>query len=153
MVVYPAGGGTGLVGMWKAFAELESLGWIGPRRPRMVAVQAEGCSPLVHAFQTGASRTEPWQNAHTLAAGLRVPNVFADRLILGLLRESGGMALAVSDAEILSARDEMARVEGVLACPEGAATLAGLQHLVKEDWVHRDESIVLFNTGTGLKNI
>jgi threonine synthase len=153
VVIYPTGGGTGLVGMWKAFAELEALGWIGPKRPRMVAVQASGCAPLVRAFQNGAQRTRTWQNAHTLAAGLRVPSVFADRLILRLLRDSRGTAFAVSDAEILEAQSEMARAEGVLPCPEGAATLAGLHHLVNNGWVQPDEMVVLFNTGTGLKYI
>jgi len=153
VIIYPTGGGTGVVGMWKAFAELETLGWIGSKRPRMVTVQADGCAPVVRAFESGAERIETWQNAHTLAAGLRVPNVFADRLILRALRESGGTALAVSDAEILKAQREMAQAEGVLACPEGAATLAGLCHLVTNGWVHPDEMVVLFNTGTGLKYI
>ncbi len=153
VIIYPTGGGTGLVGMWKAFAELEALGWIGPERPRMVAVQAAGCAPLVRAFQGGAQRAEPWQNAATLASGLRVPVVFADRLILAILRDSHGTALAVSDDEILAAQGGMARTEGVLACPEGAATLAGLRHLVDNGWVHQDEKVVLFNTGTGLKYI
>ena len=153
VVVYPTGGGTGLVGMWKAFAEMESLGWIGSKRPRMVAVQADGCAPVVHAFQRGMDRTETWKNAHTLAAGLRVPNAFADRLILRALRESRGTALTVSDAEILEAQREMAQAEGVLACPEGAATLAGLRHLVGSGWIQSDETVVLFNTGTGLKYI
>jgi threonine synthase len=151
VIVFPTGGGTGLVGMWKAFAELETLGWIGPKRPRMVTVQADGCAPVVRAFQSGAERTETWQNAHTLAAGLRVPNPFADRLILRALRDSGGTALAVSDAEILEAHREMAQTEGLLACPEGAATLAGLRHLVINAWVQSGETVVLFNTGTGLK--
>jgi len=153
VVLYPTGGGTGLVGMWKAFAELQALGWIGPKRPRMVTVQADGCAPVVRAFQRGAQRTETWQNAHTLAAGLRVPNTFADRLILRALRESCGTALAVSDAEISDAQREMAQAEGLLACPEGAATLAGLRHLVKNGWVQPDETVVLFNTGSGLKYI
>ncbi len=153
VIIYPTGGGTGLVGMWKAFAELESLGWIGSKRPRMVTVQADGCAPVVRAFQAGAQRTETWQNAHTLAAGLRVPNAFADRLILRALRESGGTALAVSDKEIVTAQIEMAHAEGLLACPEGAASLAGLRHLVKNRWVQSDETVVLFNTGTGLKYI
>jgi threonine synthase len=108
---------------------------------------------VVCAFKNGAQRTEIWQNAHTLAAGLRVPNAFADRLILRALRESGGTALSVSDAEILEAQREMARAEGLLACPEGAATLAGLHHLVRNGWVQPDETVVLFNTGTGLKYI
>jgi threonine synthase len=153
VVIYPTGGGTGLVGMWKAFAELEAMGWIGPKRPRMVTIQADGCAPVVRAFQSGAQRTEPWQNAHTLAAGLRVPNAFADRLILRALRESGGTARAVTDVEILEAQHEMAQAEGLLACPEGAATLAGLRHLARNGWVQPDETIVLFNTGTGLKYI
>ncbi len=153
VVIYPTGGGTGLVGMWKAFAEMESLGWIGPKRPHMVAVQAEGCAPVVRAFQGDMERTEPWQDAHTLAAGLRVPNPFADRLILRALRESRGTAVAVSDAEILEAQREMAHAEGILACPEGAATLAGLHHLVRSSWIKSGETVVLFNTGTGLKYI
>jgi len=153
VVLYPTGGGTGLVGMWKAFAEMEALGWIGPKRPRMVTVQADGCAPVVRAFQDGAERTGTWQNAHTLAAGLRVPTVFADRLILRALRESRGTALAVSDAEILEAQREMAQVEGLLPCPEGAATLAGLHHLIVTGWVQPEETVVLFNTGTGLKYI
>jgi threonine synthase len=151
VIVYPTGGGTGLVGMWKAFAELESMGWIGSERPRMVVVQAEGCAPVVQAFQSGALRTAAWQNAHTIAAGLRVPVVFADRLILGCLRDSHGTALAVSDTEITRAQKEMAQKEGVLAAPEGAATWAGLQHLLRDGWVQPDESIILFNTGSGLK--
>jgi threonine synthase len=151
VIIYPTGGGTGLVGMWKAFSELKSLGWIAPGLPRMVAVQAEGCAPVVRAFASGAVRTETWQDARTLAAGLRVPNVFADRLVLGVLRESRGTALAVSDAGILQAQKEIAQTEGILACPEGAATLAGLRHLVDNGWIQSDESVVLFNTGTGLK--
>ncbi len=153
VIFYPTGGGTGLVGMWKAFAELEALGWIGPKRPRMVSVQAEGCAPVVRAFQQGAARTEPFQNAHTLAAGLRVPNAFADRLILRALHESHGTAVAVSDQGILSARDELATSEGLLACPEGAATLAALRVLLAANWLQKNETIVLFNTGTGLKYI
>ena len=151
VIVYPTGGGTGLVGMWKAFSELKSLGWIAPRLPRMVSVQAEGCAPVVRAFASGAMRTETWQDARTLAAGLRVPNVFADRLVLGVLRESRGTALAVSDDEVLQAQNEIAHAEGILACPEGAASLAGLRHLVENGWIQTDESVVLFNTGTGLK--
>jgi threonine synthase len=151
VIVYPTGGGTGLVGMWKAFSELKSMGWIAPRLPRMVSVQAEGCAPVVRAFASGAMQTETWQDARTLAAGLRVPNVFANRLVLGVLRESRGTALAVSDAEILQAQQDIARAEGILACPEGAASLAGLRHLVENGWIQTDESVVLFNTGTGLK--
>jgi threonine synthase len=153
VVIYPTGGGTGLVGMWKAFAELESLGWIDTKRPRMVAVQADGCAPVVRAFQNNAQRTESWENAHTIAAGLRVPNVFADRLILHLLRESRGTAVSVSDEEIVDAQRALAQEEGLLACPEGAATLAGLKNLVKIGWIQPDEMVVLFNTGSGLKYI
>jgi threonine synthase len=151
VIVYPTGGGTGLVGMWKAFAELESLGWIGNHRPRMVSVQAEDCAPIVQAFTSDADRIKPWQNAQTIAAGLRVPVVFADRLVLGALRESKGTALSVSDAEIVQAQKELARSEGILAAPEGAASYAGLQHLLKDGWLQTDEKIVLFNTGNGLK--
>jgi threonine synthase len=151
VIFYPTGGGTGLVGMWKAFSELECLGWIGDRRPRMVSVQAAGCAPIVRAFQTQAERAEIWQNATTLATGLRVPGPYADRLILACLRASNGTALAVTDEEILSAQDEMARREGILAAPEGAACLAGLRRLLKQNWIRRDERVVLFNTGSGLK--
>ena len=153
VIIYPTGGGTGLVGMWKAFAELEALGWIGSKRPRMVSVQAEGCAPLVKAFQNGSLRAEPWENAHTLAVGLRVPVLFADRILLDLLRESRGIALSVNDDEILSAQVELAMQEGILAAPEGAATLAGLKHLVERGWLQTDEKIVLFNTGSGLKYV
>lgn len=151
VVVYPTGGGTGLVGMWKAFSELEALGWIGPKRPRMVSVQASGCAPVVRAFHAGAERAEFWDHAETIAAGLRVPAAFADRLILRALRESGGTAVAVSDEEIVSAQQEIARLEGIFSAPEGAATWAGLKQLQAQGWVSPDERIVLFNTGSGLK--
>jgi threonine synthase len=151
VIVYPTGGGTGLVGMWKAFAELESMGWIGRKRPRMVSIQAEGCAPIVRAFKTGSQRVEPWQNAHTIASGLRVPAVFADRLILRALHESKGTALAVSDAEIIQAQKEIAQLEGIFAAPEGAACWAGLQRLLNIGWVQPNEKIVLYNTGSGLK--
>lgn len=153
VIIYPTGGGTGLVGMWKAFDELEVLGWIDSKRPRMVSVQAAGCAPVVKAFQAGADRTEPWDDAHTLAAGLRVPVVFAGRLILKSLYASHGTALAVGDDEILTAQSQMAHLEGIFAAPEGAATLAGLQALVDQGWVQPHEKIILFNTGTGLKYI
>jgi len=154
VILYPTGGGTGLVGMWKAFQELEALGWIddGPR-PRMVSVQAAGCAPVVRAFQSGAERTEVWQNAQTMAHGLRVPSVFADRLILQALRESGGTALAVDDQKIEDAQKRWAESEGMFTAPEGAATLAALEHLVREGWVQPEEKVVLFNTGSGLKYI
>jgi threonine synthase len=153
VIIYPTGGGTGLVGMWKAFQELEDLGWIGSHRPRMVSIQAEGCAPVVKAFQEHKERCEFWNNAATIASGLRVPSVFADRLILRCLKESGGSAQMVSDKEILAAQDRIARQEGVFCAPEGAATLAGLIKLVNLEWVKTNERIVLFNTGTGLKYI
>lgn len=153
VIIYPTGGGTGLVGMWKAFDELETLGWIGSQRPRMVSVQAEGCAPVVRAFEAGAERTAAWENAHTLAAGLRVPVVFADRLILNTLYESRGSAVSVSDDEILTAQSQMAQMTGIFAAPEGAATLAGLEKLIQKGWIKPDENVVLFNTGSGLKYI
>ena len=151
VIVYPTGGGTGLVGMWKAFAEMEGLGWIGARRPRMVSVQAAGCSPIVRAFEAGSARAVPWPNAETAAAGLRVPAPFADRLILRVIRESQGIALAVSDAEIEAASRELAAAEGLLAAPEGAATWAALRRLAVQGRVGADERVVIFNTGNGLK--
>lgn len=152
VVVYPAGGGTGLVGMWKAFDELEALGWLErPARPRMVAVQAAGCAPIVRAFEAGAERTAFFENASTIAAGLRVPGPFADRLMLRALRDSGGTAVAVSDDALRAAQRRLAAEEGLFAAPEGAATLAALEHLAHSGWVRRDERVVLFNTGTGFK--
>lgn len=153
VIIYPTGGGTGLVGMWKAFDELQSLGWIGEKRPRMVAVQSEGCAPVVRAFQQGQERAAPWQNAHTIAPGLRVPVAFADRLILRTLRESGGTAVSVRDEDILEAQAELARAEGIFASPEGAAPLAGLDVLLQQGWLKPEETIILFNTGNGLLNI
>lgn len=153
VIVYPTGGGTGLVGMWKAFEELEALGWIDERRPRMVSVQAAGCAPIVKAFGEGAKRAEAWQNASTLAAGLRVPSPFADRLILRALHESHGTAVAVSDEEITRAQKQMAELAGIFAAPEGAATLAGAIQLKETGWLTADERVVLYNTGTGLKYV
>ncbi|GAB4452833.1 MAG: threonine synthase [Anaerolineales bacterium] len=152
VILYPTGGGTGLVGMWKAFAELEALGWLKQgRRPRMVAVQAEGCAPVVKAFEANAPVCEFWENAHTIASGLRVPKSFADALILNDLRESGGTAVAVSDEAILDAQRQLGRLEGIFAAPEGAATLAALKELLKQKWLDPAERVVLFNTGSGLK--
>ncbi|MBI3846893.1 MAG: threonine synthase [Planctomycetes bacterium] len=152
VVVYPTGGGTGLVGMWKAFEEMEALGWLrAAKRPRMISVQAEGCAPIVRAFDEGAEFARPFENAHTSASGLRVPSAIGDFLMLRAIRASGGCALAVSDAEMIAAMGEMAREEGLLVCPEGAACLVALQKLVARGQVGADESIVLFNTGTGLK--
>lgn len=152
VIIYPAGGGTGLVGMWKAFGELEQLGWLeSAKRPRMVAIQAEGCAPLVRAYNKGAQTCEVWHGAHTIASGLRVPKSFADRLILATLRESGGIAVAVRDEAILAAQKRMASMEGIFPAPEGAATLAGLEILLKSRWIEPEERVVLFNTGSGLK--
>jgi threonine synthase len=152
VIIYPTGGGTGLVGMWKAFAELEDLGWLeNTRRPRMVSVQAEGCAPVVKAFENKASFCDFWLNAHTLASGLRVPKSFADHLILQDIYDSQGTAVAVSDESILDAQKYLAAREGIFAAPEGAATLAALRKLIETGWVQPDENIVLFNTGSGLK--
>ena len=153
-ILYPTGGGTGLVGMWKAFLELEVLGWLESAiKPKMISVQAEGCAPFVKAFQAGKPKCDFWEDAHTIATGLCVPKSFADRLILQYIRESHGLALAVSDKEIYESRQQLAFTEGVFSCPEGAATLAGLCHLLKLGIIHREETIVLFNTGSGLKYI
>lgn len=152
LVLYPTGGGTGLVGMWKAFAELEEMGLCDNRRPRLVAVQASGCAPIVRAFRAGAPRAEPWEDAHTLAPGIRVPRPFADDLILQSLYRSGGSAVAVDDREILAATREMIAGEGIDAAPEGAATWAALEKMVAAGEVGNDERIVLFNCGTGLKH-
>jgi threonine synthase len=152
VIVYPTGGGTGLVGMWKAFAELEALGWLkNTKRPRMVAVQADGCAPVVKAFQEKASFCDFWLGAHTIASGLRVPKSFADHLILQDLYDSQGTAVAVSDEAILEAQNELATQEGIFAAPEGAATLTAIKELLKTGWLHPDERIVIFNTGSGLK--
>ena len=152
VIIYPTGGGTGLVGMWKAFKEMTALGWLeSNKRPRMVAVQADGCAPVVEAFKSGSQFCDFWMGARTLASGLRVPKSFADQIILNDLRESDGTAVAVSDEIIVEAQKKLAYQEGIFAAPEGAATLAGLEQLVKDGWVLPDEKIVLFNTGTGLK--
>jgi threonine synthase len=154
VIVYPTGGGTGLVGMWKAFNEISALGWLeNDARPRMVAVQSEGCAPVVKAFQEARDICDFWSGAQTIASGLRVPKSFADKAILDDLRESRGTAVAVSDSQILEAQGMMAREEGIFAAPEGAATLAGIIKLLDQGWVRQDECIVLFNTGTGLKYI
>ncbi len=151
VVIYPTGGGTGLVGMWKAFEELEELGWVDSRRPRMVSVQSEACAPIVDAMRSGADRVVAAKSDPTRAPGLRVAKPYADRLILRAIRESGGSAVAVSEEQIAASEAEMARAEGIFACPEGAATLAGLEKLVQAGEVEPDERVVLFNTGTGLK--
>ena len=151
VIIYPTGGGTGIIGMWKVFDELETLGWIGSERPRMISVQAEGCAPIPKAFEEGREESTFWEGAQTIAAGLRVPHALGDFLILRAVRESGGSALAVSDEEILDAVRLMANKEGLFACPEGAATLAALERLIGEGTVDKGERVVLFNTGTGLK--
>jgi threonine synthase len=151
MIIYPTGGGTGIIGMWKVFDELEELGWIGSERPRMVSVQASGCAPIPKAYEEGKKESEFWEGAETLAAGLRVPHALGDFLILRAVRESGGSALAVDDDDIMDAVGLMARSEGLFACPEGAATLTALKHLINGGDVNRDERVVLFNTGSGLK--
>jgi threonine synthase len=150
VIVYPTGGGTGLVGMWKAFAELEALGWVGATRPRMIVVQAEGCAPMVRAFREGRPAAERWTNASTIAAGLRVPAAIGDYLILRIVRESGGTALAVADRELLAAMLRFAAC-GVFASPEGAATLAAVPHLRDAGVLGPQSRVVLFNTGSGLK--
>jgi len=153
VIIYPTGGGTGLVGMWKAFQELEDLGWIDEKRPRMVSVQAAGCAPLVKALASGSAETEFWKAAATIAGGLRVPKPFADRLILKAIRESQGFAIAVSDDEIMDAMLSLARTEGVLASPEGAATVVAARKLVESQKIGSHESVVLFNCGTMMKHL
>jgi threonine synthase len=151
VILYPTGGGTGLIGMWKAFNELEAIGWIGSKRPRMVAVQAEGCAPIVKAFDEGTRHAELWQNASTIASGIRVPAAVGDFLILDAVRESNGFAVAVSDEDINIAHQECAKKEGILICPEGAATLAALKQEIGTGRIKSDESVMLFNCATGLK--
>lgn len=150
-IIYPTGGGVGLLGMWKSFEEMETLGWIAKQRPRMIAVQAEGCAPIPKAWEEGKDASEPWPDAHTLAAGLRVPKAYGDYLILKILRESGGCAVAVSDAEIMKALGAWAREEGIFAAPEGAASLAAYRKLLATGFLKPGDSVVLFNTGSGLK--
>jgi threonine synthase len=151
VILYPTGGGTGLIGMWKAFAELEAIGFIGRKRPRMVAVQAAGCAPMVRAYEAGEEHAPRWENAHTIAAGIRVPQAVGDFLILRAVRESGGFAIAVDDDAITAALAEAARVEGFLMCPEGAATYAAYKQGLADGRIRHDERAVLFNCATGLK--
>ncbi len=150
-IFYPTGGGTGLIGMWKAFDELEKIGFIGPRRPKMFAVQAEGCAPMVRAFEQGVEFAERWEDAQTIAMGIRVPKAVGDFLILRAVRESGGAALAVPDAAIAAAVRDVTRDDGLLLCPEGGATLAAYQRALDEGLIGRDERAVLFNCASGLK--
>ncbi len=151
VIVYPTGGGTGLIGMWKAFEEMQQLGWIDERRPKMACVQASGCAPIVRAFEAGAKESEFWDNAVTVASGLRVPKAFADSLVLKAVYESNGCAVAVDDDALLAAIRQVAGTEGILLCPEGAATVAALPELRDRGVVHAESSILLFNTGSGLK--
>jgi threonine synthase len=151
VIIYPTGGGTGLVGMWKAFDEMEHLGWIGPDRPRMVTVQAEGCAPMAKAFHERREFASPWPNAKTVADGLRVPAAVGDFLILLALRESNGTALAVTDEEMMADAGLMGRTQGMFTCPEGAAPLSAFRHLRAQGWIEEQETVVLFNTGSGLK--
>ena len=151
VIFYPTGGGTGIIGMWKAFAELEALGWIGKKRPRMVVVQASGCAPMVKAWEAGEEHAPRWQDAHTFAAGIRVPQAVGDFLILRAVRDSGGFGTAVDDEAIMQAWREVAAEEGLLLCPEGAATYAAYKQAIAEGRVGPGERAVLFNCATGLK--
>jgi len=151
-IIYPTGGGTGLVGMWKAFAEMEAIGWVpSGHRPRMVSVQAAGCAPVVRAFEQGTAKAAPWENAHTRADGLRVPRAIGDFLILQAVRDSGGTALAVTDEQMVLDMLEIGRHEGVSAAPEGGAALSAIRRLAADDRIERDDTVVLFNTGGALK--
>jgi threonine synthase len=151
VIFYPTGGGTGLIGMWKAFAELEAIGFIGRKRPRMVAVQAAGCAPMVRAYEQGVEHAARWEDAHTIAAGIRVPQAVGDFLILRAVRDSNGFAIAVTDEAIAVGLEEVAREEGFLMCPEGAATYAAYKQSLADGRVRRNERAVLFNCATGLK--
>src|SRR5882724_6273731 len=153
VIIYPTGGGTGLIGMWKAFDEMEQMGWIGPKRPRMVTVQAAGCAPIVRAFEEGKRFADEFPNAHTTASGLRVPKAIGDFLILDAIRASGGTALAVTDAELIAATKEIGATEGIFCAPEGAACLPALRKLLADGFLETDERVVLFNTGSGVKYI
>ncbi len=148
VIIYPTGGGTGLIGMWKAFWEMETMGWIGKQKPRMVSVQAEGCAPIVRAFQTGDETATPWEKSNTIALGLRVPQAIGNFLIMRTIRKSEGTAISVSDIEIKESLNLLAQKEGILACPEGAATVAAVKILLQQGWINKDETIVLFNTGS-----
>jgi threonine synthase len=151
VIFYPTGGGTGIIGMWKAFDELEKIGWIGPKRPRMVVVQAAGCAPMVKAWQDGVEHAARWENAYTFAAGIRVPQGIGDFLILRAVRESGGFAIAVEDDAIARAWGQVAKEEGLLLCPEGAATYAAYEQALTDGRIRQGDRVVLFNCATGLK--
>ena len=151
VIIYPTGGGTGIIGMWKVFDELEELGWIGSERPRMVSVQAEGCAPIVKAYEEGKKESTFFQNAETKASGLRVPKALGDFLVLNAARESDGKCIAVSDEEIMKGASDISKHEGMFVCPEGAATYAALKKMIAEGSVDKSDKVVLFNTGSGLK--
>jgi threonine synthase len=151
VILYPTGGGTGLIGMWKAFDEMEQLGWIDSRRPRMVVVQAAGCCPIVRAFEQGAKSAEMFPNAQTVASGLRVPAAVGDFIMLEILKQSRGTAVAVSDSDLMQGVHEIARYQGIQAAPEGGAIWMAARRLLKEGWLNRNESVVLFNTGACVK--
>jgi threonine synthase len=151
VILYPTGGGTGLIGMWKAFDEMEELGWISSKRPRMVAVQAAGCRPIVTAFEKGERFAEEHRNASTKASGLRVPKAIGDFLILDAIRASNGVAISVADDEMIDAARELGKTEGIFVAPEGAACIAALEQLRESDWIKADESVTVFNTGSGIK--
>ena len=151
VILYPTGGGTGLIGMWKAFDEMEQMGWIGSKRPRMVSVQSSTCAPIVRAFEKGERFADEFENASTVASGLRVPKAIGDFLILDAIRASGGTAIAVTDAELIKAVGEIGAAEGIFCAPEGAACLAALRKLIESDVVNDGETIVIFNTGSGVK--
>ena len=151
VILYPTGGGTGLIGMWKAFNELKQIGWLTGKLPRMVAVQATGCAPIVKAYEDGVEHAELWKNAHTVAAGIRVPVAVGDFLILRAVRESGGFAIAVDDDSISAGLEEVSTREGLLLCPEGAATYAAYKQSLDKGLISPDETAVLFNCATGLK--
>jgi threonine synthase len=150
-VFYPTGGGVGMIGMWKAFEEMEQLGWVKGKRPKMIAIQAAGCAPVVRAFDEGGKASQMWQNAHTFASGLRVPKPYGDDLILKIVRESGGVAVALSDEQIFASLKDWAAHEGLLLSPEGAAATAAYDHLIGNGFLSAQDRVVLFNTGSGNK--
>jgi threonine synthase len=151
VIIYPTGGGTGLIGMWKAFDELEALGMIGSARPRMVCVQAAGCAPIARAFDAGVAYAPLWENAHTIADGLRVPIAVGDFLIIRALRASSGTALTISDEAMFAATNRLSALTGIFAAPEGGACLAAQEALLAQGWIKPEETVVVFNTGTGAK--
>jgi threonine synthase len=151
VIIYPTGGGTGLIGMWKAFDEMEQMGWISSKRPRMVSVQSATCAPIVRAFEKGERFAEEFGNASTVASGLRVPKAIGDFLIIDAIRASGGTAIAVTDEELIAAVSEIGAAEGIFCAPEGAACLPGLRKMIDRDLVSEGETVVLFNTGSGVK--